>query len=142
MVIDQARKQRYYDDVKSMRDEILTALQHFFISGEESDKREEIRRTAGEIKFGLDMLSPSSFGKLINHFMISAHELRYLATDIVLHKKELPQDFTLINVLRLNAGINPNDGKDVNMKKLCDYYHTDEQMLRNGLMMQNVDWMK
>lgn len=139
VVIDQARKQRYYDDVKSMRDEILTALQHFFISGEESDKREEIRRTAGEIKFGLDMLSPSSFGKLINHFMISAHELRYLATDIVLHKKELPQDFTLINVLRLNAGINPNDGKDVNMKKLCDYYHTDEQMLRNGLMMQNVD---
>ena len=32
VVIDQARKQRYYDDVKSMRDEILTALQHFFLT--------------------------------------------------------------------------------------------------------------
>lgn len=138
-VIDDARKQKYHDEVKSMRDEMLTALQHFYISGEENDKREEIRRTAGEMKFGLDMLSPSSFGMLINNFMVSSHDLRYLATDIVLHKKELPQDFTLINVLRLNAGINPNDGKEVNLKKLCDYYHTNEQMLRDGLKMQNIN---
>lgn len=86
-VIDAARKQKYYDEVQCMRDEMLAALQHFYISGEEKDKREEIRRTAGEIKFGLDMLSPSSFGMLINNFMVSAHDLRYLATDIVLHKK-------------------------------------------------------
>lgn len=51
----------------------------------------------------------------------------------------MPQDFTLINVLRLNAGINPNDGKEVNLKKLCDYYHTNEQMLRDGLKMQNIN---
>ena len=139
MVIDDARCQKYHQEVRIIRDQLLESLLRHYISGEETDKRESIKRTAGEIKFGLDMLSPSSFGMLINNFMVSAHDIRYLATDIVLHKKELPQDFTLINVLRLNAGINPSDGKEINLKKLCDYYHTDEHMLRNGLKMQNIN---
>ena len=139
VVIDDARCQKYHQEVRIIRDQLLESLLRHYISGEETDKRESIKRTAGEIKFGLDMLSPSSFGMLINNFMVSAHDIRFLATDIVLHKKELPQDFTLINVLRLNAGINPSDGKEINLKKLCDYYHTDEHMLRNGLKMQNIN---
>ena len=103
MVIDDARCQKYHQEVRIIRDQLLESLLRHYISGEETDKRESIKRTAGEIKFGLDMLSPSSFGMLINNFMVSAHDIRFLATDIVLHKKELPQDFTLINVLRLNA---------------------------------------
>lgn len=139
VVIDDARQQKYYSELVNIRDYILQLLLRFYVSGEETDKREDLRRIAGEMKFGLDMLSPSCFGKLINSFMVNAHDIRYLASDIVLHKKELPQDFTLVNVLRINAGINPSDPKEANLKKLCEYYHTNEEMLRAGLKMQNID---
>ena len=54
--------------------------------------------------------------------MIPVSDIRKIAYDIVVLKTEVPVDFNEILLIRTQARINPSDDKELNIKKLCNYY--------------------
>ena len=57
--------------------------------------------------------------------MIMPEEFRKIAKDIIIRKIEIPTDFTEIAFIRAEAGIDPKDGEEVNMKKLLRFHGVD-----------------
>ena len=54
--------------------------------------------------------------------MVEPIKFRKIVRDILVLKKDAPRDFSAVNFLRANAGIDPKDGKEVNLKKLLDFF--------------------
>lgn len=69
--------------------------------------------------------NPQVFGKIIDSLMIMPEEFRKIAKDIIIRKIEIPTDFTEIAFIRAEAGIDPKDGEEVNMKKLLRFHGVD-----------------
>ena len=70
----------------------------------------------------LNMASdPQVFGKILDCLMISPREIRKIAKDIIVLKKDIPKDIPGINLIRFTVGITPDDNKEVRLQKLLAY---------------------
>ena len=45
-----------------------------------------------------------------------------MARNIIVLRTETPRDFSAVNYLRVAIGIDPSDGRDINLQKMMDYY--------------------
>ena len=75
---------------------------------------------------------PETFGRIIDRLMVPVSDIRKIAYDIVVLKKEMPVDFNEILLIRKQARINPSDDKEVNIQKLCNYYARGVEDLENS----------
>lgn len=75
--------------------------------------------------------------------MTPVGDLRQIAYDIVILKTETPKDFNEVILIRTQAGVNPNEDKQLNIKRLCDYYACDittleKEFAENGFTVDDV----
>ena len=66
--------------------------------------------------------NPVVFGRIIDNMMVSQEEFRKIAHSILVLEREKPKDVATINMLRYRWGINPEDGKEVNLQKLLQVH--------------------
>lgn len=145
-VLDAARKEKYLKELRIVRDEILSKLNAYYEPENKEENNIKTRTIAGEIRRRLDSQigkKPEIFGYIIDQLMTPVGDIRKIAYDIVILKTEIPKDFNEITLIRTQAGINPNEGKQINIQRLCDYYACDVDTLErewaeNGFTVDDV----
>ena len=101
---------------------------------------------AQDIKIGTDFKfgsNPEMFGRIIDNMMVSPADLRTIAYDIIIRHVEVPQSVSSIITIRASAGIDINDTRENNVRKLTETYNKDEQELKtffssNGISLENI----
>lgn len=124
-VLDSARREKYLKELQTMRDEIINKLTTYYEPEDKEENNIKTRTIAGDIRLSLDLCigtKPETFGRIIDQLMIPVSDIRKIAYDIVVLKTEVPVDFNEILLIRTQARINPSDEKELNIKKLCNYY--------------------
>lgn len=124
-VLDTARREKYLKELKIIRDEILNKLIAYYEPEDKEENNIKTRTIAGDIRLSLDLCigtKPETFGRIIDRLMIPVSDIRKIAYDIVVLKTEIPVDFNEILLIRKQAKINPSDDKEINIRKLCNYY--------------------
>ena len=145
-VLDAARKDKFLKELRIIRDEIQSKLHVYYEPENKEDNNVRTRTIAGEIRRRLDSQigkKPEIFGYIIDQLMTPVGNIRKIAYDIVILKTETPKDFNEIILIRTQAGINPNEDKQLNIKRLCDYYACDVDILEkefaeNGFTVEDV----
>ncbi len=131
-VLELARREKYLQELVGIRDELLAKLNTYYEPEDKEQNNIRTRTIAGNIRRSLDRsigTRPEIFGRIIDQLMVPVSDLRKIAYDIVILKTETPKDFNEIMLIRTMAGINPNDDKEGNIQKLCDYYACDISVL-------------
>ncbi len=131
-VLELARREKYLQELVGIRDELLAKLNTYYEPEDKEQNNIRTRTIAGNIRRSLDRsigTRPEFFGRIIDQLMVPVSDLRKIAYDIVILKTETPKDFNEIMLIRTMAGINPNDDKEGNIQKLCDYYACDISVL-------------
>ncbi len=132
-VLDDARRKKYLVELEAIKKDMYAALSIFFEPVDSGAKNQKVRRIMGDIRLSLiDAVGsrPEVFGNIIDRLMVPVGDLRNIAYDIVVCHTETPKDFSAINFHRINAGIDINDSREVNIKKLCDLYAMTESELK------------
>ena len=145
-VLDAARREKYMKELRLLRDEILSKLNTYYEPENKEENNIKTRTIAGEIRRRLDSQigkKPETFGYIIDQLMTPVGDLRKIAYDIVILKTETPKDFNEITLIRTQAGINPNEDKQLNIQRLCDYYACDidtleKEWAENGFTVDDV----
>ncbi len=145
-VLDAARKEKYLNELLILRDEILAKLNTYYEPENKEENNIRTRTIVGEIRRRLDSQigkKPETFGYIIDQLMTPVGDLRKIAYDIVILKTETPKDFNEIILIRTQAGINPNEDKQINIQRLCDYYACDidtleKEFAENGFTVEDV----
>lgn len=145
-VLDAARREKYLKELCSLRDEVLAKLNTYYEPENKEENNVRTRTIAGEIRRRLDSQigkKPETFGYIIDQLMTPVGDIRKIAYDIVILKTETPKDFNEITLIRTQAGINPNEDKQINIQRLCDYYACDVDTLEkewseNGFTVDDV----
>lgn len=135
-VLDDARKKKYLQELQSIKQEMYQALSVYFEPKDSEEKNKKVKQICGDIRRSLIFTigsKPEVFGKIIDSLMVSVGDLRDIAYDIIICHSDTPKDFSAINFIRATVGINPKDGKDVNIEKLCDFFSCDEVQLEHDL---------
>ena len=135
-VLDSARRKKYLSELQAIKQEMYQALLVYFEPEDSAEKNRKVKQICGDIRRSLVFTigtKPEIFGKIIDSLMVSVGDLRDIAYDIIICHSDTPKDFSAINFIRATVGINPKDGKDVNMEKLCDYFSCDEDQLERDL---------
>ena len=135
-VLDSARRKKYFSELQTIKQEMYQALSVYFEPEDSAEKNRKVKQICGDIRRSLVFTigtKPEIFGKIIDSLMVSVGDLRDIAYDIIICHSDTPKDFSAINFIRATVGINPKDGKDVNMEKLCDYFSCDEDQLERDL---------
>lgn len=136
--LDAARKDKYGRELQEISTQLLEALTVYYVP---TDDAEQIRRTQQVLtrtRLDLDVLfgrAPEAFGRTIQALMLEPHQIRRIASDIIVHRTKIPVDHTPINNIRRQAGVELGDGRGQVIEKLCRYYHCEDEELR--LMLQN-----
>lgn len=131
-VLDAARRDKYLKELQTMRDEIVSKLSTYYEPEDKEENNAKTRTIAGEIRLSLDMnigSKPEIFGRIIDRLMIPVSDIRKIAYDIIVLKTEVPVDFNEILLIRTQAKVNLSDDKQVNVRRLCDYYAKDINFL-------------
>lgn len=126
--LDEARTSRFLVQLKTLRDNVYKALDAQYVPQDEESNSVKTKEKAYKIRVRLIMAvgsNPQVFGKIIDSLMIMPEEFRKIAKDIIIRKIEIPTDFTEIAFIRAEAGIDPKDGEEVNMKKLLRFHGVD-----------------
>ncbi len=135
-VLDGARRKKYLSQLTYIKDEMYNTLSVYFEPEDKEAKNQKVKRIASDIRMSL-MLSvgekPEIFGHIIDNLMIPVGGLRDIAYDIIICHSETPKDFSIINFIRKQVGINTNDNKEINNKKLCDFFGCEESRLEGAL---------
>lgn len=122
-VLDEARRSKYLTRLRGIKESMLNSMKAYYEPEDDEEKNKNVRQTANDISREL-ILSvgerPETFGKIIDTLMIPVNDIRDIAYNIVICKSDSPVDYTLVNFLRAQAGINTNDAYDENVRKLCD----------------------
>ncbi len=124
-VLDTARKEKYLIEIKKIRDEIVSKLNVYYEPEDKEQNNIRTRTIVGNIRRTLDLsigTRPETFGMIIDQIMLPVGDLRKIAYDIIVLKTETPEDFNEITLIRTITGINPNDDKELNIQRLCNYY--------------------
>lgn len=123
--LDDARKQKYLAQLIEIKQEMYKALSVYFEPEDNEAKNVKVKQIANDIKRSLTFSvgsQPEIFGRIIDSLMIPVGDLRDIAYDIIICHSDEPKDFSMINFIRIQAGIDVADSKQVNIKKLCDLY--------------------
>lgn len=124
-VLDRARRERYQAILDSLKRELINALQVYYEPEDTEAKNKKVRLIAGDIKRSLIHAiskNPSVFGHIIDRFMISAESLRNIAYEIIICHTDTPKDFSAINLIRAEAGIDITDSRQANIDKLISHF--------------------
>lgn len=135
-VLDDARRKKYLSELRSIKQEMYQALSVYFEPEDSEEKNRKVKQICGDIRRSLIFTigtKPEIFGTIIDSLMVSVGDLRDIAYDIIICHSDTPKDFSAINFIRATVGINPKDGKNVNLEKLCDYFSCDEEQLERDL---------
>lgn len=123
--LDSARENTYIEELKGIKEHISKALEVYYEPEDDNAKSQKTKLVTGRIRARLFMsvgANPEIFGRIIDSLMIEPEDFRKIARDIIVLKTDTPKDFSTVNFLRANAGLNPADGKDINMQKLLDFF--------------------
>lgn len=124
-LLDEARTERFVDQLVKFKEKSLNALSAYFEPEDDEAKSKKTKQIISRVRARLFMSvgsNPEIFGRIIDNLMINPEDFRKIAKDIIVRKVATPKDFSAVNFLRANAGINPEDGKDVNLQKLLDFF--------------------
>lgn len=135
-VLDDARLEKYLKELNDAKADMLSSLSMFYEDDDVATKNKKVKKIVDDVKFSLDFSvasNPEVFGKILDLLMIPVGELRSVAYDITVCHTKTPKDFSRINFIRATVGINPEDGYDVNVRKLCDSYGCDAEELPGKL---------
>lgn len=127
------RDKVYEEELIKINERIKESLEVYFVEEGDHSKNEKIKKIINRVRTKLDFSVAQNaeiFGKIIDILMIEPRVFRKIARDILILHKETPKDFTVINFLRANIGINLRDEVSVNLKKLIDYHgvNTEEEL--------------
>ena len=136
-VLDEARRKKFVEELDKVRESVANALSVYYEPEDTEEKNRKVRRIAGDIRMALDMLvasRPGEFGRLIDTLMVKSEALRNIAYDIIICHLDAPRDFSDINFIRAQVGINIKDSRENNIQKLLRYFGCDsEEELRDRL---------
>lgn len=138
-VLDNARHNKYLSQLKQIKEDMYRSLNVYFEPEEPEAKNKKVQQIASDIKMSLFLSvgkNPEIFGKIIDTLMIPVGDLREIAYNIIICHTETPTDFSIVNFVRQNAGINPNDDKNLNIQKLCNFFSCDKERLEEALKEQ------
>lgn len=129
-VLDEARRQRYQDQLNEIKREMINALQVFYEPEDIAAKNKKVRMIAGDIRRTLMnsiASEPATFGRMIDKFMVNPESLRNIAYDIIICHTDTPKDFSAVNLFRARAEIDINDSVETNVQKLLDFCMLDTE---------------
>lgn len=127
-VIQQARNQEYLSKIDKISKEIRSKLLLFYID-DKAGVDTLVKRIIGSINLDLGVNISKKFGKTIDNLMINSEKIRKTVFRVL--RTEMGEDVNNINSIRANAGINPKDNKQINIKKMLEFSHmeTKEDLL-------------
>lgn len=131
-VLDDARRERYLQQLMDIRDEIVRSLLAYYESDDKEENNIRIRQITGDIKLKTEYAfgeKPELFGQIIDSMMVSPADLRSIAYDIIVRHVEEPKSVSSIKMIRAFCEIDINDERSVNIQKLCRRYNKDESEL-------------
>ncbi len=132
-VLDDARKERYHQQLTEIRYDIVNRLQVYYESDDKEQNNIKIRKITGDIKLKTEFAfgeKPELFGQIIDDMMVSSADLRTIAYDIIVRHIEEPQSVSSIKMIRAFCEIDINDERMINIQKLCKRYNKDETELK------------
>lgn len=128
--LEQAREGAYLKELLSIRNRVKKSLEVYFEPDDDASKYKKLKMVTGRIRTRLYMSvgsHPEVFGRILDSLMVEPAHIRKIARDIIVLKKDAPRDFSAVNFLRVNASIDPKDGKEVNLRKLLDFLYMDSR---------------
>ncbi|MBQ8223417.1 MAG: hypothetical protein IJZ87_08795 [Bacteroidales bacterium] len=132
-VLDNARHERYFQQLVEIRDEITSRLSVYHESDDKEENNIRIRKITGDIKLQTEFAfgeKPELFGNIIDNLMVSSSELRTIAYDIIVRHIDEPQTVSSIKMIRAFCEIDINDDRALNIHKLCKRYNKEESELK------------
>lgn len=132
-VLDDARKERYLQQLVEIRNEIINRLQVYYDPNDKEQNNIKVRKITGDIKLKTEFAfgeRPELFGKIIDDMMVSSTDLRAIAYDIIVRHIEEPKSVSSIKMIRAFCEIDINDDRSVNIQKLYKRYDKDEFELK------------
>ena len=135
-VLENARKKKYLTQLMNIKEEMDNTLSVYFEPEDKEAKNQKVKQIASDIRMSLILSvgeNPEIFGHIIDNLMVPVGDLRDIAYDIIICHTDTPKDFSIINFVRKQAGINPTENKDVNVQKLCDFFGCDVAKLEEAL---------
>lgn len=133
-VLDDARHERYLQQLIEIRDEIINRLSVYYESDDKEENNVRIRQITGDIKLRTEFAfgeKPERFGRIIDDLMVSSADIRTIAYDIIVRHIEEPQSVSSIKMIRAFCEIDINDDKSTNIQKLCKRYNKEESELKS-----------
>lgn len=123
--LEEARKHQYLEELLDIKNKITNTLDAYYEPEDDASKSQKTKIVTSRIRARLFMSvgsNPEIFGRIIDSLMIHPEEFRKIAKDIIILRTDTPKDFSAVNFLRANAGINTKDEKEVNLQKLLDLF--------------------
>lgn len=142
--LDDARYQKYLDRMKEIREDMLNRLSTYYEPADAEAQNRKVKTTAGFIRQDLTRMvskNPVAFGKIMEKYMVEPEELRNIAFDIILRHTESPEQFSPVDFILVNAGVNlAQDSRETNIGRLLHYLGLEsEEKLRAYLAEDNID---
>lgn len=135
-VLDDARRERYMQQLVEIRDEINSKLSVYYESNDKEENNIKIRQITGDIKLKTEFAfgeKPELFGKIIDSLMVSSADVRSIAYDVIVRHIDEPKTVSSIKMIRASADIDITDERATNIQKLCKRYHKEESELKSVL---------
>lgn len=140
-VLDDARRDKYYNSLVEIRNEIVNKLSVYYESDDKEKNNQRIRQITGDIKLETEVAfgeNPERFGRIIDNLMISSSEIRTIVYDIIVRHIDDPKSVDSITMIRANCGINTKDSAAINIERLCKRYNRDENELKSYFASKDI----
>ena len=141
-LLENARYEAFLKEVRNLREKIKTELERKYEPEDQESKNKKVKKGASAVKMDLIRLvgsNPMAFGKVIDCFMIQPEQIRNIAYEVIVLQTDRPKDFTNINFIKANAGIDDNESREEKIERLLDFFILDtEEELREALQDQGI----
>jgi len=142
-VIDAAREEKFAKELEEIKNGLKERLKQFYVPDDESEMKAKTKKAIGQLRLNLDMLFGTDtivLGRIIDTLMLPIASIRTEVHNVVIRCTDRPKSIAAVNVIRMNAGICPNDEKEIILNKLIDYYGCDnEAELKECLSRQSIE---
>lgn len=145
--LDAAREAEYGKELKTYIDKAINSLMAYYEPDNDEAKSEKTKRIVARVKARLFMsvgANPEVFGRILDSLMVHPEKFRKIARDILVLKTETPRDFSVINFIRANAGIDLSASRETNLKRLLDFFgaisedDVTEELAAQGLTIEDI----
>lgn len=126
----QAREQRLLTQLKKLQKQMLETLTAYFVPEGEEENNKRVKTIIRDIRreFSITIgAKPELFGRIIDSLMLHAAELRTIAYDIVVMRKEVPRDFSNVQFIRVQSGVELGASRHHNIARLCEHFVCDDE---------------